>query len=467
LGEGERQRVCPGGQTAIYSEKLDKSQSSQPAPNEVVETSSVTIAPSGVSICLRKPVSCRSNERVRWHTDFPGAFGLASIWPVATAIRVGIWAKSAESLPEYLPISRPKTAHREIGVAQTLAREYQRGMASKARRSRQRKLGRAFERTIASVQTELDPGASVTHNERLIDRHGHWRQFDVVIRGKLGGHEILGVIECKDLKRKVSTPAVEAFVTKTASLRAELKIMVSRFGFSKPALELAAHHGIRAMSLLKPDKRTKGVSVGNYIYARRFTWGSARAGATLVDGSSRPIDQPLETITINGLPIWGWLMSEAYTTYRFVDFPGWHSLRLVFRSMAQLTLSDQTWEISGLEIQLRRDVDYLRKPAFATGKGLVEFNPNALHVPEGAELETSFSINHEFTDWEIFDEIPASLPPLFPIILNAFWVPESLPESNFPALQLAEITMAPVPPTPVLHPTRATRRQKRRSDIAK
>ena len=326
-------------------------------------------------------------------------------------------------------------------------------MASKSRQTQRRKLGQAFERMIASIQAELDPGASVTHNERLLDRHGHRRQFDVVIRGKLGGHEIVGVIECKDLKGKVGTPAVEAFVTKTASLRADLKIMVSRFGFSKPALELATHHGIRAMSLLKPHKRAKAVSVGDYIYARRFTWGSVRAGAILTDGSSRPINQSLANVTINGLLIWGWLKNEAYTTYGLIDSPGWHSLRLAFRSTAQLTLSGQTWEISGLEIQLRRDLDYLRTPAFTTGKGLVEFSPNILHVPKGATLETSFSINHEFTNWEIIDEIPADLPQLFPIILNFFERTESLPESNFPASQMAEVTMTPVPPNPALHQT--------------
>ena len=223
-------------------------------------------------------------------------------------------------------------------------------MGSKSHRPQRRKLGIAFERIVASIQAELDSGAAVTHNERLLDRHGHWRQFDVVIRGKLGGHDLLGVIECKDLKGKVSTPAVEAFVTKTASLRADLKIMVSRFGFSKPALELAAHHGIRAMSLLKPEEHTKGISVGNYIYARRFTWGSVRATASLTDGSSLPIHQSLETAMINKFPIWDWLRYEAYSTYGQIESAGWHSLHLAFRSTAQLTLSDQIWEISELEV---------------------------------------------------------------------------------------------------------------------
>ena len=145
---------------------------------------------------------------------------------------------------------------------------------------KRKKLGVAFERAIALIQSELDPKAIVTHDERLLDRHGHRRQFDVVIRGRLGGHDILGVVECKDIKGTVGTPAVDAFVTKAASLRADVKIIVSRFGFSANALELGAHHGIRMLSLLKPDRETKGITVGNYLYARRLRWGGYRWGAT-------------------------------------------------------------------------------------------------------------------------------------------------------------------------------------------
>jgi restriction endonuclease len=304
-----------------------------------------------------------------------------------------------------------------------------------------RNLGLAFERAIAAIQAKFDPGATITQNESLHDRHGHRHQCDVVVRGKVGGHQILGVIECKDLARKVGTPEVEAFATRAASLRADLKIIVLRRGFSRPALELASHHGIRTMSLLKRDRVTKGISVGDYVYLRRFNWRSIRASAMFPDGSSRPIEQSLETVTVNGMRIWDWLPNEIFTTYRQVTTVGWHSLRLRFRLTAQLGVAKATWSISVLEIQLWRDIDCLRTPAFAVGEGLVEFNPNILHVPGHATLETSFVLDQEFTNWESVADVPDDGPRLFPIVINAFWAPRVLPESSFSVFEVAEVSM--------------------------
>ena len=74
--------------------------------------------------------------------------------------------------------------------------------------------GIAFEKVVAGIQAQIDPTSSVTHNETLTDRLGHSRQFDVVIRGSFAGQQMLGVIECKDLKRRVGNPEVDAFITK-------------------------------------------------------------------------------------------------------------------------------------------------------------------------------------------------------------------------------------------------------------
>ena len=74
--------------------------------------------------------------------------------------------------------------------------------------------GEDFERAIAAAYELMGGEADVEHDVRLSDKHGNTRQFDVVLRSKMVGHELLGVIECKDLNRKVGTPEVEAFLTK-------------------------------------------------------------------------------------------------------------------------------------------------------------------------------------------------------------------------------------------------------------
>ena len=322
---------------------------------------------------------------------------------------------------------------------------------------KRKKLGAAFERAIASIQNELVPEAIVTHDERLTDRHGHRRQFDVVIRGRLGGHDILGVIECKDLKGKVGTPAVEAFVTKTESLRADLKIIVSRFGFSTNALELGAHHGIRMLSLLKPDRETKGITVGNHLYARRLRWGGFRWGATRSDGSPFLVESSLEAATLNSIPIWDWLLKEVYTTYNTTTVAGWHSLKLRLNHPAELAVGGQSAEISAMEIWLRREVECYCTPALLQGRALIEFNSDRLLVPKGATLETNFSVDAEMKGWERVDEIPLNVSQPFPFVLDLSWRPSTLPEPRFSPDGVAEVTFSPVPPNMALKRDRRKR----------
>jgi len=110
--------------------------------------------------------------------------------------------------------------------------------------------GIEFEKIVTDIQQRFDLNSTVMHNQILVDRLGHKRQFDVVIKGNYAGQELLGVIECKDLKKKIGTPEVDAFNTKSSDVNANFKILVSRKGFSKTALEKASHYGIQALSLL-------------------------------------------------------------------------------------------------------------------------------------------------------------------------------------------------------------------------
>src|SRR5262245_8334361 len=113
--------------------------------------------------------------------------------------------------------------------------------------------GVALEEAVARLQQMMDPNATVTHDEKLTDRIGNVRQFDIVIRGQFAGRPILGAIECKDHNRKKGPRDVGAFAKEAEHLNANLKIMVSRKGFTKQALRLAKFEGISCLSLLPHD----------------------------------------------------------------------------------------------------------------------------------------------------------------------------------------------------------------------
>ncbi len=134
------------------------------------------------------------------------------------------------------------------------------------------KTGKSLEKAVAKIQQMMDPNSTVTHNEFLTDKLGHSRQFDVVIRGKLGGRDILGVIEYKDWNDKVGTPEVEAFVMKSRYVNANIVLMVSPKGFTAPALALAKHEGVGTLSLLPNDPEDSGFTLGVTWYAKAWRW---------------------------------------------------------------------------------------------------------------------------------------------------------------------------------------------------
>jgi hypothetical protein len=138
------------------------------------------------------------------------------------------------------------------------------------------KSGRSLEQAVGRIQQLLDPNSSITYREKLPNRLGILREFDVVVRGEFAGHPMLGVIECKDRSEKVGTPEVDAFVTKTRDINANLCLIVSPKGFTEPALRQAKDAGIGVFSLLPDDPDATGFTLGVLWYGLAYKWGERK-----------------------------------------------------------------------------------------------------------------------------------------------------------------------------------------------
>lgn len=101
-----------------------------------------------------------------------------------------------------------------------------------------------FERLVAAIHQAETQGAQITWNDKI-----NGRQFDVTIRFKLGIHEYLTVIECKEYSGKVPVEKVEALVTKSQGVNANKTIMVSSNGYQSGCFEVAARYGISLLTL--------------------------------------------------------------------------------------------------------------------------------------------------------------------------------------------------------------------------
>lgn len=70
------------------------------------------------------------------------------------------------------------------------------------------------------------------------------REFDVVLRSKVAGIDILTVIECRDYGKKLDITHLDGFVSKMEDVNANKGILVSRKGFSKSAIQKAERLGV-------------------------------------------------------------------------------------------------------------------------------------------------------------------------------------------------------------------------------
>lgn len=108
--------------------------------------------------------------------------------------------------------------------------------------------GAAFERLTASVQARLDPGSEVRWNEKL-----NGRQIDATVRGKLGSASVLVVVECRDYADAIGIDHVDQLDSVRREVGANKAVLVTRTGFTRPALDKAASVGIDTC-VLRPSE---------------------------------------------------------------------------------------------------------------------------------------------------------------------------------------------------------------------
>ncbi len=79
--------------------------------------------------------------------------------------------------------------------------------------------------------------------ERDIDSYGYAtetkRQIDIAARGKIAGHDVFVVIDCKKYSRKLDINDVGTFITVLNDVGADIGILVTQKGFAKNAATLA------------------------------------------------------------------------------------------------------------------------------------------------------------------------------------------------------------------------------------
>lgn len=267
--------------------------------------------------------------------------------------------------------------------------------------------GVSLEQAVARIQRLMSPDATVTHNETIEDRFGNWRQFDVVIRGQFGGHPALGVIECKDHNRKKGPDAVEAFAKKAENVGANLKVMVSRLGFTEQALNLAKKEFIGCLSLMPNDPMQVGWSIGSFWYGTIRLWTDVRLHVYFACETPPITDFAGDSVLWQGLPVSRWFLRHWFSvpedglkpndTYKF---------GLRFDQVRMLTLNGSEYPVKGLLSEARWTIAKKRQWVSWVGDAFYDWHKEALAVPANTSIH-SLAVATDLATWDDFDgEIP-------------------------------------------------------------
>jgi hypothetical protein len=120
-----------------------------------------------------------------------------------------------------------------------------------------------LERIVAGIQSVSADGADVRWSERI-----NGRQFDVVVRFRLGTLSYLVVIEVKNRARKAGVEDLEAFVTKVRDQNANKAVFVTAAGFQSGAIDVAKRHGIDLFTVTFDENEFKLPQEATFVRIR-------------------------------------------------------------------------------------------------------------------------------------------------------------------------------------------------------
>jgi len=272
--------------------------------------------------------------------------------------------------------------------------------------------GLSLELVVAKIQEMMDSGSKVTHNEKIVDRVDNRRQYDVVIRGKFGGRPVLGMIECKDHSRKIGPSTIEAFAKKTENIGANLRLIVSRKGFTKQALTLAKHENVGCLSLLPDNPEQVGFSIGDMWYGVVYLWTNIRLIVVHFATDETPSSLPTfdtNTVKWQGKPVINWFIRELCTTYKdekCTESGKAFTLTLEFDKPRNIEIEGKQYLLSAISCQAERVQIKKKKWVFWSGDAFYDWHTNQFSIPPKGTIVGS-AVETDIREWDSYDgELP-------------------------------------------------------------
>ena len=196
------------------------------------------------------------------------------------------------------------------------------------------------------------------------------------------------------------TPEVDAFVTKSQDIKANLRVLISRRRFTKPALEKCAHYGIQALSLLGHTEKIR-LLPGTQWVAEHTSWGRLAVTLRFVKEPAEPLSFRAEELRIGGKKVIDW-----FTNYLLANEPaaselGWVvNIGVPFATPQIVEIEPGlTRECRAIEFHAERILEKFERTAAVSGTGFYDWNAKRASFVPGSQI-TMESVPMDFSQWQ-------------------------------------------------------------------
>ncbi|WP_339816808.1 restriction endonuclease [Paenibacillus sp. FSL R7-0216] len=262
------------------------------------------------------------------------------------------------------------------------------------------KSGTPFEVSVMEIQRLIDPNSSVSHDEKIIDKYGHPRQFDVVIRGELGGRKLLGVIECKDWKAKVDLPVVDGFITKMRDINANFGLIFSNSGFTDRAIEKCAKNDIGVKSLLQNDKLDTKVKFEYHVYLKCYDWKNLNVRIFGIGPYIWDPETTLNDLFIREQNLLEWFQHHL-DSIALLDNEGPYEKEVKFKSPQVVQVHGQSLLVQRLIFMATRVMQLKHTNVDIKGDGIYDWAENSMSFPVNWTIE--MKVPNDPSKWEDYN----------------------------------------------------------------
>lgn len=107
-----------------------------------------------------------------------------------------------------------------------------------------------FQKLLTAIHACLASNVSVEESALLTDREtGEQREVDIVLRSQVGDYPVVLSVEVRDRSRRAGSGWVEEMSGKHQALQTNKLVLVSKSGFTKPAMEKARIREIETLTI--------------------------------------------------------------------------------------------------------------------------------------------------------------------------------------------------------------------------